>query len=125
VVPKPAPPKPAPPSQPPRTPDPARLAEALAHVDAGRLDEAIEILEAAYREAPSDAQTMRLLCDAYNRRAIARYSADRLEAALADLGRSLDINPDQPDIRMQRNLARERLQRLNAIDDAPPSPHEP
>lgn len=85
------------------------------HLQAGRLDAAIQTLESAYRAAPGDTEASRLLCEAYNQRAIARYSDDNLEAAIADLRRSLDLDPSQSEIRIQLARAQARLHRLNAI----------
>jgi cytochrome c-type biogenesis protein CcmH/NrfG len=55
------------------------------------------------------------LCEAYNQRAIDRYSDDHLEKAIADLRRSLELDPSQSEIRMQLTRAQARLNRLNAI----------
>lgn len=90
-------------------------AAGLKHLDAGRLDAAIQTLESAYRVAPRDTEASRLLCEAYNQRAVARYSNDNLEEAIADLRRSLELDPRQSEIRMQLTRAQTRLHRLNAI----------
>lgn len=85
------------------------------HLQAGRLDAAIQTLESAYRVAPGDAETGRLLCEAYNQRAVARYSDDHLEDAIADLRRSLELDPSQSEIHTQLTRAQARLHRLNTI----------
>lgn len=96
---------------------PRLRAAGLEHLKAGRLDDAILTLESAYRGDSSDVQVSRLLTEAYNQRAVVRYSADRLEGAMADLQRSLEIDPTQAQIREQLTQARERLRRLHAIGD--------
>jgi tetratricopeptide (TPR) repeat protein len=85
------------------------------HLKAGRLDDAIETIESAYRVAPGDTEASRLLCEVYNQRAVARYSDNHLQGAIADLQRSLELDPGQSEIRMQLTRARVRLDRLNAI----------
>lgn len=85
------------------------------HLQAGRLDAAIRTLESAYRAEPGDTEAGRLLCEAYNQRAVDRYSDDRLEEAIADLRRSLELDPSQSEVRLQLTKAQARLHRLNAI----------
>jgi hypothetical protein len=94
---------------------PRLRAAGLDHLKAGRLDDAIRTLESAYRGDSSDVQVSRPLTEAYNQRAIVRYSDDRLEGAMADLQRSIEIDPTQAQIRAQLTQARERLRRLHAI----------
>jgi len=94
---------------------PGLRAAGLKHLKAGRLDDAIRTLESAYRSDSSDVQVSRPLTEAYNQRAVVRYSADRLEGAMADLQRSIEIDPTQDQIRAQLTQARERLRRLHAI----------
>lgn len=96
---------------------PGLRAAGLKHLKAGRLDEAIRTLESAYRGASRDVQVSHLLTEAYNQRAVVRYAGDRLEGAMADLQRSLEIDPTQARIRAQLTQARERLRRLHAIGD--------
>jgi tetratricopeptide (TPR) repeat protein len=96
---------------------PRLRAAGLEHLKAGRLDDAILTLESAYRGDSSDVQVSRLLTEAYNQRAVVRYSADRLEEAMADLQRSIEIDPTQAQIRAQLTRTRERLRRLQAIGD--------
>jgi len=79
------------------------------------LDAAIQTLESAYHADPGDTEAGRLLCEAYNQRAVARYSDHHLEEAIADLRRSLELDPSQSEIRMQLTRAQVRLNRLNAI----------
>jgi tetratricopeptide (TPR) repeat protein len=96
---------------------PGLRAAGLEHLQAGRLDDAIRTLESAYRGDSPDVHVSRLLTEAYNQRAVVRYSTDRLEGAMADLQRSLEIDPTQDQIRTQLTQARERHRRLHAIDD--------
>ena len=115
------PPKPsAPSSETPREPAPPKpstvsLAEAEAHLSAGQLDEAIALLEPASRGDHANPKAARLLRDAYNRRALVRYGTDRIQEAIADMTRSLDIDPSQEDIRAQLARARERWERIKAL----------
>lgn len=104
---------------------PRLRAEGIEHLKAGRLDDAILTLESAYRDASSDVQVSRPLTEAYNQRAIIRYSDDRLEGAMADLQRSIEIDPTQAQIRAQLTQARERLRRLHAIGDKGGATDEP
>ena len=99
----------------PPKPPPVSLAEATAHLDAGRLDEAIALLDPAYRDDRTNPKPARLLRDAYNRRALVRYGSDRIQEAIADMTRSLDIDPSQADIRAQLARARERWERIKAL----------
>jgi len=105
-----APREPAPP-----TPPAVSLAEAEDHLSAGRLDEAIALLEPASRGDHPNPKAARLLRDAYNRRALVRYGVDRIQEAIADMTRSLDIDPSQEDIRAQLARARERWERIKAL----------
>lgn len=105
-----APREPAPPK-----PPPVSLAEAEAHLSAGRLDEAIALLEPASHGDHPKPKAARLLRDAYNRRALVRYGADRIQESIADMTRSLDIDPSQTDIRAQLARARERWERIKAL----------
>lgn len=103
-------------ARPPRSSNVASLRGAgLEHLKAGRLDAAIQTLESVYRVDPGDTEGSRLLCEAYNQRAVTRYSDDRLKEAIADLRRSLELNPSQSEVRMQLTRAQTRLNRLNAI----------
>jgi len=106
--------RPSPDAIPPKPP-PASLAAAEAHLSAGRLDEAIALLEPASRGDHPNPKTTRLLRDAYNRRALVRYGTDRIQEAIADMTRSLDIDPAQEDIRAQLARARERWERIKAL----------
>jgi tetratricopeptide (TPR) repeat protein len=106
--------RPSPDAVPPK-PSSVSLAEAEDHLSVGRLDEAIALLEPASRGDHPDTKTTRLLRDAYNRRALVRYGADQIQEAIADLTRSLDIDPSQADIRAQRARARERWERIKAL----------
>jgi tetratricopeptide (TPR) repeat protein len=106
--------RPSPDAIPPKPP-PASLAAAEAHLSAGRLDEAIALLEPASRGDHPNPKTTRLLRDAYNRRALVRYGTDRIQEAIADMTRSLDIDPSQADIRAQRARASERWERVKAL----------
>ncbi len=116
VPPKPPSPAPEATREPmPPTPSPAVIAEAEAHLDAGRLDEAIALLEPASRGDHPNPKAARLLRDAYNRRTLVRYGADRVQEAIADMTRSLDIDPSQEDIRAQLARARERWERVKAL----------
>jgi tetratricopeptide (TPR) repeat protein len=116
ISPKPSAPAPEAPREPaPPKPPPVSLAEAEAHLTAGRLDEAIALLEPASRGDHADPKAILLLRDAYNRRALVRYGADRIQEAIADMTRSLDIDPSQADIRSQRARARERWERIKAL----------
>lgn len=101
----------------PREPDvsPVLLARAQSEFDAGRLDETIALLESTPRPNHPTSKSSRLLRDAYNRRALTRYGADRIAEAIADMNRSLQIDPAQPEVRTQLARARERLERLNAL----------
>jgi tetratricopeptide (TPR) repeat protein len=104
----------------PREPAPPKppsvsLAEAEDHLSAGRLDEAIALLEPASRGDHPNPKTAQLLRDAYNRRALVRYGADRIQEAIADMTRSLDIDPSQADIRAQLARARERWERIKTL----------
>lgn len=101
----------------PVTPDvsPVLLARAQSEFDAGRLDEAIALLDSKPRANYPTSKSSRLLRDAYNRRALTRYGADRIAEAIADMNRSLQIDPAQPEIRTQLARARERLDRLKAL----------
>ncbi|MBI3607213.1 MAG: tetratricopeptide repeat protein [Nitrospirae bacterium] len=125
-----APPKPHPhapppapsPDEPPRAqtppgpkPSPLVISQAESQLNAGQFDEVIALLEPVLRTAPDDPDSIRLLRDAYNRRALARYGADRIEDAVADMARSLEIDPAQPDLRARLSLARERLDRLKSL----------
>ncbi|MEO5657337.1 MAG: tetratricopeptide repeat protein [Nitrospiria bacterium] len=100
----------------PVTPDvsPVLLARAQSEFDAGRIDQAIALLESTPRSSPKS-KSSRLLRDAYNRRALTRYGADRIAEAIADMNRSLQIDPAQPEVRTQLARARERLERLKAL----------
>lgn len=113
------PPRPSAPETPrepvPPKPPPVSLAEAEDHLSAGRLDEAIALLEPVSRGDHPNPKTARLLRDAYNRRALVRYGADRIQEAIADMTRSLDIDPSQADIRAQLARARERWERIKAL----------
>ncbi len=113
------PPRPSAPETPrepaPPKPPPVSLAEAEDHLSAGRLDEAIALLEPASRGDHPNPKAARLLRDAYNRRALVRYGADRIQDAIADMTRSLDIDPSQADIRAQLARARERWERIKAL----------
>lgn len=100
-------------------PGPVLLAEGAALLRAGLWNDAISVLESAHHTTPGDAETHRLLCEAYNRRAMTRYTTNQIEQAIADLTRSLELNPAQPDIRMQLGRAHERLQRLNTSEAVP------
>jgi tetratricopeptide (TPR) repeat protein len=91
------------------------LAEAEDHLSAGRLDEAIALLEPASRGDHPTPKAARLLRDAYNRRALVRYGADRIQEAIADMTQSLDIDPSQADIRAQLARARERWERIKTL----------
>lgn len=116
ISPKPSAPAPEAPREPaPPKPPPVSLAEAEAHLTAGRLDDAITLLEPASRGDRVDPKAILLLRDAYNRRALVRYGADRIQEAIADMTRSLDIDPSQADIRAQRARARERWERIKAL----------
>jgi tetratricopeptide (TPR) repeat protein len=106
--------RPSPDAVPPKPP-PASLAEAEGHLSTGRLDEAIALLEPASRGDHANPKAARLLRDAYNRRALVRYGADRIQEAIADMTRSLDIDPSQEDIRAQLARARERWERIKAL----------
>jgi len=106
--------RPSPDAVPPKPPS-VSLAEAEDHLSVGRLDEAIALLEPASRGNHPDTKTTRLLRDAYNRRALVRYGADRIQEAIADMTQSLDIDPSQADIRSQRARARERWERIKAL----------
>ena len=106
--------RPSPDAVPPKPPS-VSLAEAEDHLSVGRLDEAIALLEPASRGNHPDTKTTRLLRDAYNRRALVRYGADQIQEAIADMTRSLDIDPSQADIRAQRARARERWERIKAL----------
>jgi len=106
--------RPSPDAVPPKPPY-VSLAEAEDHLSVGRLDEAIALHEPASRGNHPDTKTTRLLRDAYNRRALVRYGADRIQEAIADMTRSLDIDPSQADIRAQRARARERWERIKAL----------
>ena len=113
---RPRPPAPERPREPaPPKPPPVLLAEAKAHLSAGRLDKAIALLEPASRGNHPNPKTARLLRDAYNRRALVRYGADRIQEAIADMTRSLDIDPSQADIRAQLARARDRWERIQAL----------
>lgn len=107
---------------PPRgSPEPAPnvaslIAAGREHLNAGRLDAAVQAMESAYRAAPSNAETSRWLCEAYNQRAVARYSNDHLTEAIADLQRSLELDPSQHEIRTQLTRAQSRLRRLSTIE---------
>jgi tetratricopeptide (TPR) repeat protein len=92
------------------------IAAAREHLNAGRLDAAVQAMESAYRAAPGDAETSRWLCEAYNQRAVARYSDDHLREAIADLQRSLELDPSQDEIRTQLTRAQSRLRRLSTIE---------
>ena len=107
-------PRTAPDAVPPKPPT-VSLAEAEAHLSAGRLDEAIALLEPASRGDHANPKAARLLRDAYNRRALVRYGVDRIQEAIADMTRSLDIDPSQADIRTQLARARERWERIKAL----------
>jgi tetratricopeptide (TPR) repeat protein len=116
VPPKPSAPAPEAPREPaPPKPPPVSLAEAEDHLSAGRLDEAIALLEPASRGDHPNPKTARLLRDAYNRRALVRYGTDRIQESIADMTRSLDIDPSQEDIRAQLARARERWERIKAL----------
>ncbi len=116
VQPKPSAPAPEAPREPaPPKPPPVSLAEAEDHLSAGRLDEAIALLEPASRGDHPNPKTTRLLRDAYNRRALVRYGTDRIQESIADMTRSLDIDPSQEDIRAQLARARERWERIKAL----------
>lgn len=84
-------------------------------MNAGQLDEAIALLESAPRQERLSAKPSQLLREAYNRRALMRYGADRIEDAIADMTRSLEIDPSQTDLRAQLDRARERLDRIKAL----------
>jgi tetratricopeptide (TPR) repeat protein len=92
------------------------IAAAREHLNAGRLDAAVQTMESAYQAAPGDAETSRWLCEAYNQRAVARYSDDHLRDAIADLQRSLELDPSQHEIRTQLTRAQSRLRRLSTIE---------
>ena len=115
--PEPGTPKAAPPKPHPHAPQPSPLviSQAESQLNAGQFDEVIVLLEPVLRTAPDDPDSIRLLRDAYNRRALARYGADRIEDAVADMARSIEIDPDQPDLRARLALARERLDRLKSL----------
>ena len=116
VPPKPSSPAPEATREPaPPTPPPVSLVEAEAHLDAGRLDEAIALLEPSSRGDHPNPKAARLLRNAYNRRALARYGTDRIQESIADMTRSIDIDPSQEDIRAQLARARERWERVKAL----------
>ena len=106
--------RPLPDAVPPKPP-PVSLAEAEDHLSAGRWDDAIALLEPAARGDHPNPKTARLLRDAYNRRALVRYGTDRIQESIADMTRSLDIDPSQEDIRAQLARARERWERIKAL----------
>ncbi len=106
--------RPSPDAVPPKPP-PVSLAEAEDHLSAGRLDAAITLLEPAARGDHPNPKTARLLRDAYNRRALVRYGTDRIQEAITDMSRSLDIDPTQADIRAQLARARDRWERIKAL----------
>ncbi len=91
------------------------LANAEAELESGRIDAAIAVLQSVPASDRATTTQGRLLRDAYNRRALIHYGADRIDDAINDMVRSLEIDPDQPDIRAQLARASERLDRIKTL----------
>jgi tetratricopeptide (TPR) repeat protein len=89
--------------------------EGIALYEKGMFDEAVKRLEKAYSINSTDPPLMNQLTDIYNRRALKYYREDNLSQAVVDLKRSLEIKPNQEEIRSQLEQVQKRLGQLEKI----------
>ncbi len=92
------------------------LLEGLVQFEKGHLDAALDLLEESHQIAPNDRRLIRELPKVYNRRALKYYREEKLALAVADLKRSLEIDPDQREIRTQLKQVKTRMGLLKKID---------
>lgn len=88
---------------------------ARAAMDAGRAQEAVDLLEEARRLSPSEPVLGKNLAYAYFLRARQQIARVRFDAAVSDLTRAIELNPDEPGYRV--HLAQLHLRRYR-LDDA-------
>lgn len=91
------------------------LEEGVSSFEKGAFDEAIRYLEKAYEIRPDDPHLIRHITDVYNRRALKHYREEQLVLAIEDLKRSLEIDPEQHDVRNQFQLIQKRMGLLEQI----------
>lgn len=92
-----------------------RAVEAL---DAGRLEEALEILEGAYRAAPKEAGIAKNLAEALRRRGDASIEKRGYDAARADYARAAELAPQQSTFALLEALVPYRRARWKEADVA-------
>jgi tetratricopeptide (TPR) repeat protein len=89
--------------------------EGAALFEKGNLNEAIKQLEKSYELNSADPFLINQLTNVYNRRALKYYGEEKLSLALTDLKRSLEIKPDQEEIRHQLQQIQKKLGLLEKI----------
>lgn len=89
--------------------------EGTALFEKGDFDEAIKQLEKSYELNSADPDLVNQLTNVYNRRALKYNSEEKLSLASLDLKRSLEIKPDQEEIRHQLQQIQNKLGLLEKI----------
>jgi tetratricopeptide (TPR) repeat protein len=89
--------------------------EGSALFEKGNFDDAVKRLEKAYAIDSGDPFVIPKLTTLYNLRALKYYREEKLSLAVVDLRRSLEINPDQEEIRNQLQQIEKRLGLLEKI----------
>jgi tetratricopeptide (TPR) repeat protein len=89
--------------------------EGSALFEKGNFDDAVKRLEKAYHINSSDPFVIKKLIHVYNRRALKYYREEKLSLAVVDLRRSLEIQPDQEEIKNQLQQIQIRLGLLEKI----------
>jgi tetratricopeptide (TPR) repeat protein len=82
----------------------------------GFFDEAVNNMEQAYEVDPADPMIIDQLTIVYNRRALKYYREEKLNLAVEDLKRSLQIKPEQAEIQNQLTQVERRLGLLKKIE---------
>jgi tetratricopeptide (TPR) repeat protein len=89
--------------------------EGTALYEKGDFDGAIQQLEKSYELNSADSDLVNQLTNVYNRRALKYNSEEKLSLASMDLKRSLEIKPDQDEIRHQLDQIQKKLGLLEKI----------